>query len=171
MFTVPSREVLDSPLFNHAEESPSRDGSENHDWDQVVGIAPTELDAYGMPNDDEVDISLHNTIVQDINTSVNKTYQMARKKKIKVSKHGIQYPSLPVVVVKKLATTYARMSGNSRAKISKDSLDVIIQASDWFFEQVSDDLGAYAKHAGRKTIEESDVVTLMKRCVFHDQLR
>jgi histone H3/H4 len=171
MFTVPSREVLDSPLFNHAEESPSRDGSENHDWDQVVGIAPAELDAYGMPNDEEVDISLHNTIVQDINTSVNKTYQMARKKKIKVSKHGIQYPSLPVGVVKKLATTYARMSGNSRAKISKVSLDVIIQASDWFFEQVSDDLGAYAKHAGRKTIEESDVVTLMKRCVFHDQLR
>jgi histone H3/H4 len=31
---------------------------------------------------------------------------------------------------------------------------------------VSDDLGAYAKHAGRKTIEESDVVTLMKRYVF-----
>jgi len=39
-------------------------------------------------------------------------------------------------------------------------------ASDWFFEQVSDDLGAYSKHAGRKTIDESDVVTLMARYVL-----
>ncbi|KAH8667431.1 centromere kinetochore component CENP-T-domain-containing protein [Tricladium varicosporioides] len=87
----------------------------------------------------------------------------ATKKHIKVSKHGIQYRSLPSGVVKKLATTYARIAGNSKAKLNKETLDAIIQASDWFFEQISDDLGAYAKHAGRKTIEESDVVTLMAR--------
>ena len=91
---------------------------------------------------------------------------MVKKKKIKISKHGIQYPSLPLGVVKKLATTYVRMSGNSKPKIRKDTLDAIMQASDWFFEQVSEDLGAYSKHAGRKTIDESDVVTLMKRYLF-----
>jgi hypothetical protein len=40
-----------------------------------------------------------------------------------------------------------------------------MQASDWFFEQLGEDLQAYAKHAGRKTIDESDVLTLMKRQV------
>ena len=84
------------------------------------------------------------------------------KKPIRVSKHGIQYPSLPSGVVKKLATTFGRHGGQN-AKISKDTLAAIMQASDWFFEQVSEDLGAYAEHRGGKTIEESDVVTLMRR--------
>jgi len=53
--------------------------------------------------------------------------------------------------------------GNSKTKLNKETLNAIMQASDWFFEQVSDDLEAYSKHAGRKTIEESDVVTLMAR--------
>jgi histone H3/H4 len=89
--------------------------------------------------------------------------KVARKKKFKVSKHGIQYPSLPAGVVKKLATTFARTAGNSKAKLNKETLEAIMQASDWFFEQISDDLGAYSKHAGRKTIDESDIVTLMAR--------
>ncbi|KAH8162061.1 hypothetical protein CIB48_g6165 [Xylaria polymorpha] len=38
-----------------------------------------------------------------------------------------------------------------------------MQATDWFFEQLGDDLSAYAKHAGRKTIDESDMITLMRR--------
>ena len=84
------------------------------------------------------------------------------KKPIRVSKHGIQYPSLPSGVVKKLATTFGRHGGQN-AKISKDTLAAIMQASDWFFEQVSEDLGAYAEHRGGKMIEESDVVTLMRR--------
>jgi histone H3/H4 len=69
-------------------------------------------------------------------------------------------------VVKKLAAASAKTAGNSKAKLSKEALDAIMQASDWFFEQVSEDLGAYAAHAGRKTIEESDVITLMTRFVW-----
>jgi histone H3/H4 len=91
-----------------------------------------------------------------------------KKRDIKVSKYGIQYPSLPVGVVKRLATTFLRTSGNSKTKLSKDTLDAILQASDWFLEQASDDLGTYSQHAGRKTIDESDVLTLMKRCVIRD---
>ncbi len=84
----------------------------------------------------------------------------SKKKTVRLSKHGLPYPSLPAGVVKKLATT---LSGGGKTKISKDTLTAIMQASDWFFEQVSDDLGAYAEHRGGKTIEESDVLTLMKR--------
>ncbi|KAK3366981.1 centromere kinetochore component CENP-T-domain-containing protein [Lasiosphaeria ovina] len=85
-----------------------------------------------------------------------------KKRAIKVSKYGIECPSLPPAVVKRLAQTFAKTSG-AKGKITPDALKVIMQASDWFFEQLGDDLQAYAKHAGRKTIEESDMLTIMKR--------
>ncbi|KAH7037116.1 centromere kinetochore component CENP-T-domain-containing protein [Microdochium trichocladiopsis] len=85
------------------------------------------------------------------------------KKTKKISRHGIEYPSLPQGVVKRLATTFAKNAGISKAKITGDTLAAIMQASDWFFEQLGDDLAAYAKHAGRKTIDESDMLTLMRR--------
>jgi histone H3/H4 len=66
-------------------------------------------------------------------------------------------------VVKRLAQTFAQTSGIRNPKISPDTLAAITQASEWFFEQLGDDLGAYAHHAGRKTIDDSDVTTLMRR--------
>lgn len=84
------------------------------------------------------------------------------KKRVKLSKHGIQYTSLPAAVIKRLAQTFANSSG-IKGKISSDALNALSQASDWFFEQLGDDLSAYAKHAGRKTINEIDGQTLMKR--------
>ena len=98
-------------------------------------------------------------------------------KVIKTSRHGIPYPSLPANMIRRIATTLAlpgRRGGgggftattSGRNTMSRETLEAIIEASDCFFEQVSDDLGAYAKHAGRKTIDESDMVTLMKRFVL-----
>ncbi len=98
---------------------------------------------------------------------------------LKTSRYGVPYPSLPAGMVKRIATTLTtnprRGSGiggsggsNSatKAAISKDTLNALIEASDCFFEQVGDDLGVYARHAGRKTIDESDMITLMKRYVI-----
>ena len=87
-----------------------------------------------------------------------------RKPKItKQSRYGIDVPSLPMGVVKGIASSFLRPSGRKKAKLNKDTVAALMQASDWFFEQVAEDLGAYSKHAGRKTIEEADVVTLMGR--------
>lgn len=88
-----------------------------------------------------------------------------RKKKKRISRHGIEYPALPPSFVKRVAQTALQSSGLSNQRISPDTLEALTQASEWFFEQLGDDLGAYADHAKRKTIEESDVVTLMKRYV------
>jgi histone H3/H4 len=85
-----------------------------------------------------------------------------KKKGVKLSRHGVEYPSLPPAVIKRLAQTFARSSG-IKSQISSDTLAALTQASDWFLEQVSDDLAAYAKHAGRKTIDDSDMLTLMRR--------
>ncbi|KAB2580471.1 hypothetical protein BFW01_g3515 [Lasiodiplodia theobromae] len=87
----------------------------------------------------------------------------ARRKSLKVSRYGTPYPSLPSSVTKRLATSFARLHSGPTTKLSKDTLDAISQASDWFFEQIGEDLASYAEHAGRKTIEEADVLTLMNR--------
>ncbi|KAI9779859.1 MAG: hypothetical protein M1839_007172 [Geoglossum umbratile] len=102
--------------------------------------------------------------VEAAKTDPNRIKSRLRTKKVpKLSQHGIPYPSLPSQVVKKLASTFARASGNRKSVVNKEALAAIMQASDWFFEQVSDDLGTYAKHAGRKTIDETDMLALLKR--------
>lgn len=97
-------------------------------------------------------------------TKANK-YATRARKEVKVSRYRIEYPSLPPTVIKRLASTFARSYGGT-GKLNKETLTAISQTSDWFFEQVSEDLSAYADHAGRKTIEEIDVITLMKRYVI-----
>ena len=72
-------------------------------------------------------------------------------------------PRLPSGVVKKIATRFARSGAGKSTRMSKDTLRAIEQASDWYFEQASGDLLAYAKHSGRKTIDETDVMALMRR--------
>lgn len=165
VFTVPPRDVPDLQQSDDTVESPLGDDGENDNFAEIDAIADNNAEDGWDAVQDDVNVSMAESTVQDADTTIVNKQRAARKKRIKVSKYGIQYPSFPAGVVKKLATTYARTSGNSKATISKDTLDAIMQASDWFFEQVSDDLGAYAEHAGRKTIEESDVITLMGRYV------
>ncbi|KAI9927985.1 hypothetical protein ASPWEDRAFT_184729 [Aspergillus wentii DTO 134E9] len=84
-------------------------------------------------------------------------------KQKKLSRHGIPVPNMPAGVVRKMAIRFARARAGSKAKINKTTLAAIEQASSWYFEQVSEDLTAYSKHAGRKTIDENDVTALMRR--------
>ncbi|KAI0096393.1 centromere kinetochore component CENP-T-domain-containing protein [Nemania sp. FL0031] len=110
----------------------------------------------------ENNISTIEDTIQSRTTGLALNRGLKRKKGKKISRYGIEYPSLPTNVVKRLATTCAKTAG-FKGKISPDTLNAIMQASDWFFEQLGDDLSAYAKHAGRKTIDESDMITLMRR--------
>lgn len=79
------------------------------------------------------------------------------------SRFGMAYRSFPSSVIKRLAIAAAQSAGVTNGKLGKDTLLAISQASDWFFEQVAEDLASYAEHAGRKTIEESDMLALMRR--------
>jgi len=135
-----------------------------HPIDPSVGLEEEVEDFTAGPEvglGDESDLE-----VLEVHESIAKEAigaKAARKRHVKRSRYGIEYPSLPPSVVKRLAQTFAKTSGVGKAKISSDTLSAIMQASDWFFEQLGDDLQAYAKHAGRKTIDESDMLTLMKR--------
>ncbi|KAF7591902.1 hypothetical protein BBP40_000873 [Aspergillus hancockii] len=88
---------------------------------------------------------------------------VVKGKQKKLSQHGIPVPNMPSGVIRKLATRFAPARARSKTKINKATLAAIEQASSWYFEQVAEDLAAYSKHAGRKTIDESDVTTLMRR--------
>lgn len=105
------------------------------------------------PSDLETGVA--EVVKQRSSRSASKPFKKPGKK---MSKYGIEYPSLPPGVVKRVAQRFA-----GKSKISPDTLSALMQASDWFFEQLGDDLSAYAKHAGRKTIEESDMLTLLRR--------
>ena len=144
---------------------------------QVSPVRPMEdfapmLDQVSDDDDDEPepqnnDSGAEETVGLDTATAKLAVDKSAKKRTTKkVSRHGIEYPSLPAGVVKRLAQTFAK-SGGSKGKINADALKAIMQASDWFFEQLGDDLSAYAKHAHRKTIDESDMLTLMRRYVLY----
>lgn len=158
-FTVPPRDVPITQSVDASPEFPVVDDNENNDWEEKHRVVADDSGFDSQPDDT---IGILESTLQDVDTSAIAVTRISRKKKVKISKYGIRYPSLPVGVVRKLATQYAR-TGGSRAKISKDTLDAITQASDWFLEQIGDDLSAYSEHAGRKTIDESDIITLMKR--------
>ncbi|OHE95839.1 hypothetical protein CORC01_08836 [Colletotrichum orchidophilum] len=128
-------------------------GNSYYDMRSSTPIEPTEAAEEELDGETEV------SVVQ-VEQRLRKT-----KRGVKLSKYNVEYPSLPPAVVKRLANTFAKSSGISKTKISPDALAEIQRASDWFFEQLGDDLSAYAKHAKRKTIDESDMLTLMRRYV------
>ncbi|KAJ4346119.1 hypothetical protein N0V95_005672 [Ascochyta clinopodiicola] len=85
-----------------------------------------------------------------------------RRKELKLSRAGLDYPSFPAASVKQVALGFMKSQG-SKAQLGKDTLAALVQTTDDFFEQIGIDLAAYAQHAGRKVIEESDVLALMRR--------
>ncbi|KAF9911820.1 MutS protein msh5 [Linnemannia zychae] len=93
-------------------------------------------------------------------TSLPKTKKVTRR-----SRAGIPVPSMPTSLQKQLIHTF------SKARMSREAMDVILEGSHLFFEQASNDLAAYASHAGRKTIDEDDVELLMRRLrIIHDKV-
>ncbi|KAI9740125.1 MAG: hypothetical protein M1818_004876 [Claussenomyces sp. TS43310] len=161
VLTVPQTVPLISGRPRNQSSLPEFNADSNDGSAQSEALRVNEMDQANAHGDADL-----------LDTTLNTRYKLfvgrpegskMRGKAIKLSKHGVQYSSLPAANVRKLATTFLRTSGNSRAKLSNDTLEAIMQASEWFLEQVSDDLGVYSDHTGTKTIDESDVLTLMKR--------
>ncbi|UNI24249.1 hypothetical protein JDV02_010012 [Purpureocillium takamizusanense] len=152
--------LMQDPLSESDEEAPDdqleAEASLHRDLDDP-SVAPPEHDDFDMPEADATTAELTGLVEQKASRAAS------RKPQKRISKHGIEYPSLPPSFVKRVAQTALQSSGLSNPRISADTLTALTQASEWYFEQLGDDLGAYARHAKRKTIEESDVATLMGR--------
>ncbi|KAI1380004.1 hypothetical protein F4677DRAFT_301607 [Hypoxylon crocopeplum] len=153
----PTRDLTVTEGLETGDPPPLEAYDDDDDIGEPIGI--TEL---GSSDNDNGEMQEMTTVSQAVDP-VAQRRSSRRKGGKKISRHGIEYPSLPHGVVKRLATTLAKTAGVKNAKISSDTLDTIMQATDWFFEQLGDDLSAYAGHAGRKTIDESDMMMLMRR--------
>jgi len=169
--TIIGQANADDDMFVAMDDEPRLGGdAEEEEMEAEQDLDNEELEVELDEENENRTQNANDTLMTEDNqddTTIQVATTLKRKKKpIKISKHGIPIPSLPAGVVKKLATTYARTSGNSKSKLNKDALAAIMQASDWFFEQAAGDLAAYSEHAKRRTIDESDVVTLMKRCAI-----
>ncbi|KAG6002487.1 hypothetical protein E4U21_003015 [Claviceps maximensis] len=140
------------------------------DLDPVQDEYDAEIYAHGGKAGGEVEednqqaeIDEESDVVQPSSAKSRQRTKPPKKIQRRISKFGIEYPPLPPSFVKRVAQTALHSSGLSNPRVSTDTLTALTQASEWFFEQLGDDLGAYANHAQRKMIEESDVATLMKR--------
>ena len=90
--------------------------------------------------------------------------RVPRRKKLKLTRKGNAIPALPSSLIKRVAMDSMTRIGRKRPIINRESLAALEQATEWFFEQVGEDLEAYSNHAKRrKRIDDRDVVTLMKR--------
>jgi histone H3/H4 len=77
------------------------------------------------------------------------------KRPMLIAETGTEYPPFPKRVTKKLASNHG--------KVGNETLNTLAEISADFFAQASGDLEAYARHAGRRTIEESDAIQLLRR--------
>lgn len=167
-FPSPSAPAPDDPMDEHSEEMESFELAAP-DVQPIAGSPQSDDD-----NDAGGDFGFGLDFLQAVSSSQSPgliggglrddgPHKHGKQKKI--SRHGIPVPNLPTGVTKRLAARFARPRAGSQVKIDKAALAAIEQASSWFFEQASQDLAAYSKHAGRKTIDENDVTTLMRRSV------
>lgn len=168
----PTAEDIPMDARGSADDFSDREPAEDI-WDQGPPSDDVSVrsDEGGIPpgdvsSDGRGDIEVTATQQHHQEMPSTKREPMPPRMKNRISRHGIEYPSLPPAFVKRVAQTALQSSGLSNPRISADTLTALTQASDWFFEQLGDDLGAYAHHAKRKTVEESDVVTLMRRFVY-----
>jgi len=179
-----NRDELDDPTFRFTipqrvrEPSPHEDGGKAEDAEYeddeeeeeaLVGAEPNDIESDDAIAEEDLRAYREESAAGDRSlqpqTPETSKKPGRRRKELRVSKYGHEYPSFPPAIVKRLATGFARSHGNSHVKISKETLETIMRATDWFFEQVAEDLARYADHAGRKAIDDSDAITLMKRYV------
>jgi histone H3/H4 len=86
------------------------------------------------------------------------------RKKLKLTRHGTTVPPLPTSLIKRIAIDARTRVGKKKPVLGKDHVNALEQATEWFFEQVGEDLEAYANHARRKKrVTGDDVLTLMRR--------
>ncbi|KPI38363.1 uncharacterized protein AB675_12156 [Cyphellophora attinorum] len=87
-----------------------------------------------------------------------------RRRKVKMTRHGTLAPALPTGLIKKIATEVQVRNGRRKPAFGPDHTKALEQATEWFFEQVGEDLATYSTHGRRKRrLDVDDVLLLMRR--------
>lgn len=86
-----------------------------------------------------------------------------RRKRLKLTKHNIAVPCLPTSLIKRVAMQTQLDLNRKRPAFGKDHVAALEQATEWFFEQIGEDLAAFAEHGRKKRVDASDALLLIKR--------
>ncbi|KAG5928222.1 hypothetical protein E4U42_001106 [Claviceps africana] len=159
--TLDKGEVDDVDVYSDAEAA-DLDPVQEEDDVETYALAEDAADEVEEV-DQEAEMDNGSEAAQPLSVAKPQQRKRPKKPQRRISKYAIEYPPLPPSFVKRVAQTALHSSGLSNPRVSTDTLTALTQASEWFFEQLGDDLGAYANHAKRKMIDESDVATLMRR--------
>jgi histone H3/H4 len=154
---------LEIPLDAEAHDLQSRIAPSN----KVAGNSDQDPRKADVEQDEE-SVSPGSDSAQDENRRLTPmeatTARRPRRKKVKLTRSGVEIPALPSSLIKRVAIESMTRIGKRKAVIDRASLKALEQATEWFFEQVGEDLEAYSNHAGRKKrIDASDVLALMRR--------
>ena len=98
-----------------------------------------------------------------LNTNATIKAGTRASKLVKESYCGLHHPSFPAGISKRIASTFARSLSSKPPVLDQETLKAINDATDQYFGQLINDLGIFANHAGRKNIDESDVLAVMRR--------
>ncbi|NXE96984.1 CENPT protein, partial [Menura novaehollandiae] len=66
-------------------------------------------------------------------------------------------PQIARSLIKEIFSHFVKMP------VTRDAFKIVEKCSERYFKQLSNDLEAYANHAGRKTVEVADLEVLMRR--------
>ncbi|KAK5938425.1 hypothetical protein PMZ80_009395 [Knufia obscura] len=101
---------------------------------------------------------------QTLLESVAATAKARPKKKLKMNQRGNMVPALPSSLIKRIVHDSQEKAGKRKTTLGKDHMKALEQATEWFFEQVGEDLEAYSQHGRRKKrVSEGDALLLMRR--------
>lgn len=136
----------------------------------VLADSIVELDddqGIQVDEDGSVEATLQSTTTnrrQTLLESVIATAKPKARKKLKMNRKGNMVPSIPSSLIRWIANESQEKAGKRKIPLGKDHMKALEQATEWFFEQVGEDLEAYANHSKRKKrIDTDDVLLLMRR--------
>ncbi|NXD27989.1 CENPT protein, partial [Spelaeornis formosus] len=78
-------------------------------------------------------------------------------KRLGPSQRKPREPQIPRSMIKEIFKHFAKMP------VTRDTFKIVEKCCERYFKQMSNDLEAYAHHAGRKTVEAADLEVLMRR--------
>lgn len=148
-------ELVDTEVAaNHAHRDPTI---------AVTGTPPIQSPNTNMAAEASIGLEEGST-KPDLCLEVAQRAPQTRRKRVKLTRHGEMVPGLPSSLIKRVAIDAQSRLGNRKPKLGKDHMKALEQATEWFFEQIGDDLSAYSNHARRKKrVDRSDVLMLMQR--------
>lgn len=86
------------------------------------------------------------------------------RRRLKMNHRGNMIPSIPSSLIKRIVHESQAKANKRKTTLGKDHMKALEQATEWFFEQVSEDLETYSQHSRRKKrIDADDVLLLMRR--------